>query len=100
MSKVEFLQEGWVKFRRHNCTEGFIDVWQGDMADNPNNEEKCWINLNSISVCIRCNNSEWISVRELPTRHYLPYLDMAEEFTAEEIWKEINRKKNTYENNN
>ena len=93
MNKVEFLQEGWVRFRRHNCKEGFIDVWQGDSIDNPNNAEECRINLNSISVWIRCNNSEWISVRDLTKRHYLPYLDMAEEFTAEEIWNEINRKK-------
>ena len=34
-SSIEWLLEGWVKFRRHNCKEGFIDVWHGDSVDNP-----------------------------------------------------------------
>jgi hypothetical protein len=38
MRTPEKLQEGWVKYSRFNCTEGCIDIWSGDCADNPTGE--------------------------------------------------------------
>ena len=34
---VEQLEEGWVKFTRIHCKEGYIDRWMGDCINNPNN---------------------------------------------------------------
>lgn len=86
----EMLEEGWVRFRRIPCKEGHIDIWQGDQSCDPNSAERPNFNLNSSATYLRCNDSEWVHSRDLRIRgHYLPYLDMAPEFTADEIWKEL-----------
>ena len=36
----DYIEEDWVKFRRVPCKEGHIDVWMGDAACNPNDEER------------------------------------------------------------
>ena len=90
----DYIEEGWVRFRRVPCKEGHIDVWMGDSGSNPNDEERPYYNLNSFATYLRCNGSKWVHSRDLKHNgHYLPYLDMASEFTAEEIWSELNKTK-------
>lgn len=89
----DYIEEGWVRFRRVPCKEGHIDVWHGDQSDNPNRTERSYYNLNSSATYLRCNGSEWIHTRDLKVRgHYLYYLDMGDEFTADEIWAELTKK--------
>lgn len=91
---TDYIEEGWVRFRRITCKEGHIDLWHGDQSCDPNEPERPYHNLNSSATYLRCNGSKWVHVRGLAIRgHYLPYLDMNEEFTAEEIWQELNREK-------
>jgi hypothetical protein len=45
--------------------------------------------LNSSACYWRCNNSEWISDRELGRSAVFTMLEMGEEFTAQEIWDEL-----------
>ena len=51
------MQEGWVEFVRIPCKEGFIDVWHGDCAKNPNEAEKSRFNLNAFAKYFRLNGS-------------------------------------------
>lgn len=80
-------QEEWVKFVRHYCKEGFIDVWCGDCADNPNNKEKRNFNLNSNETYFRLNGvGNWekrIFFKESP----IGMLNIGSDWnTANEIW--------------
>lgn len=85
-----YIEEGWVRFRRVPCKEGHIDVWMGDASCNPNHEYRPNYNLNSFATYLRCNGSKWIHKNDLKHRgNYLYYLDMASEFTADEIWVEL-----------
>jgi hypothetical protein len=87
---VEMLEEGWVIFRRYLCKEGHIDVWHGDQSCDPNLPDRPHYNINTNTTYLRCNGSEWLNRKDLKVRnHYLSYLDMRTEFTAEEIWKEL-----------
>ena len=84
--KVDQLEEKWFTFRRMYCIEGFIDMWQGDQADNPNNEDKSWIHLNSYSKMFRLNGEgQWIHHRDLrgifEDIHYY-----WEGFSADDLW--------------
>lgn len=88
----DYIEEGWVRFRRVACKEGHIDVWRGDSSDNPNHEERPTYNLNSSATYLRCNGSKWIHTNDLKHRgNYFYYLDMGDEFTADEIWQELTR---------
>lgn len=86
---VENKQERWVKFRRIHCKEGYIDVWNGDSADHPDNPEKSRIHLNSTAQMYRTNGSVWTDYRDLPG--ILGLLTMGEVFSATEIWNECLR---------
>lgn len=88
----DYIEEGWVRFRRIPCKEGHLDVWSGDQSCDPNEAERPYYNLNSSATYLRCNGSKWINVRDMKVRgHYLSYLDMTPEFTADEIWKELTK---------
>ena len=89
MIKPEQLQEGWVKFSRFNCTEGCIDIWNGDCADNPNRDIKSNWNLNGFATFIRLNGEgEWY-----PSRNGVKGFtgEMGEVSTSGEIWNELNK---------
>jgi hypothetical protein len=92
--KTEHLEEGWVKFIRIHCKEGWIDRWIGDCINDPNNPTKNKINLNSSITYYRCNNKKWIIDKHLGGSKILTLLTMREEFTAKEIWDELLRLKN------
>lgn len=87
--KIESLQVGWVKFRRFHCKDGFIDCWVGDCANHPNNEKASGQNLNSFKQMYRLNEGEWTDSRVLPGM--LNELNAGDEFTADEIWNEVQR---------
>jgi len=87
----ERLKEGWVEFNRFYCKEGHIDGWMGDSINNPNNPTKHPMQINSIASYYRCNDGKWISKRDLSGSLVLTFLNMREEFTAAEIWKELRK---------
>lgn len=86
MSRV-LLSEKWYDFIRYYCKEGYIDIWSGDLANNPNNEKKNTINLNTSSHYFRLNDSEWISGYENFKKHFnIELVELYQDFSAEEIW--------------
>ena len=87
--KQEQLEEGWVKFIRWHCKEGYLDRWMGDCINDPNKPTKHQMCLNSSACYWRCNNGEWISDRELGRSYVFTMLEMGEYFTAQEIWDEL-----------
>lgn len=73
-----FKTEGWVKFRTVPCKDGTVDVWIGDIADNPNNETQSKIALNGFTTYVRLYD-EWIRVYgNVPSSEY-------EKYTKEEL---------------
>jgi hypothetical protein len=88
--KVEYLSEDWVKFQRYPCKTGFIDVWIGDSADNPNNSTKMNYNLNSIHKAYRLNGvGEW-KFDLASTQTLINFLIiMSDTCTADEIWNVV-----------
>jgi hypothetical protein len=84
--KTEFLEEGWVKFRRHQCKEGFIDYWMGDSINNPNESTKSRLQLNSSTAYFRLNGGKWINRREFSSEIHTYLLLLSDECTATEIW--------------
>lgn len=84
--RIERLEERWFSFRRIYCMEGSIDVWQGDQADDPNNEDKSWINLNSSSTFFRLNGEDrWIHATHLRGIQEDVYAYW-EGFSAKDLW--------------
>ncbi|HMS90836.1 MAG TPA: hypothetical protein PKC87_01320 [Candidatus Absconditabacterales bacterium] len=86
MITPEKIQQGWVKFSRCHCTEGCIDIWYSDVANNLNNEHESRWNLNSFISFIRLNGEgEWY-----PNGFRGGLMgftcEMAEAFTSQEIW--------------
>ena len=95
MIKPEILQEGWVKFSRYHCTEGYIDIWLGDSSDNPNRDIKSHWYLNSFNTYIRLNGEG----RWFPNGYRKGVKRFTSEMgvvtTSQEIWDEL--KKHIYE---
>ncbi len=83
------LNEGWVRFVRYYCKEGYIDRWMGDVIDDPNLPNKNQMQLNSTATYYRFNGSKWISDRELGRMNMLNLLQLREGFSAQEIWDEV-----------
>ena len=84
---IQQSSEKWYKFTRFHCKEGYIDVWVGDQANNPNSDNKSNMNLNTTSYYIRLNNGIWLSEYENFKRNFhLELIELHQEFTAEEIW--------------
>jgi len=90
--KNEQLEEGWVKFMRVHCKEGWLDRWMGDCINDPNKPTKHQMQLNSFACYWRCNNGAWVSDREIGRSEIHTLLEMGEEFTAKEIWEELLRR--------
>jgi hypothetical protein len=90
----ETIEEGWLKFTRIHCKEGFIDRWMGDCINHPNNPEKSRLQLNMMVTYYRLNGGEWISDRDFGRSILITLLPMGEEFTAQEIWDEVLRQVN------
>ena len=95
MVNSERLEEKWFTFYRYSCTEGFIDIWMGDSADNPNSEFRSRWNLNSFSTYIRLNGEDkWYPDQfRRGTKGLIS--EMAENSTSLEIWNEL--RKDNYE---
>lgn len=87
MQKV-LLEEGWVKFTRIYCKEGFIDVWTGDAYHNPNDKVKSKWCINSFAVYVRLNGEgEWVKPKTRTIRGYIE--DCKDNTTAKEIFKTL-----------
>lgn len=89
---TEQLQEGWVNFTRIYCKDGYLDRWMGDSINNPNSSKKHQIQINSTVCFWRCNNSEWISQRNLGGDKILERIQFSKDFTAKEIWDSVLKK--------
>lgn len=89
MKEPEKLTEGWVKFSRHHCTEGCIDIWMGDCVDNPNNETKSHWNLNAFATFIRLNGEGKWYPAEFGRGVKGFTSEMSEVSTSQEIWNEL-----------
>ncbi len=86
---MSYLSEGWVKYYRYNCVEGFIDIWKGDSYSNPNDIEKQQLSLNSIDTYFRLNGGEWIRRDKIFRRSTPEPLlgELSKWNTAVEIWE-------------
>lgn len=82
---IEKLSEKWFNFTRYHFKKGFIDRCTLDSIDNPNQEKKSLLNLNSISTWVRLNGTgEWKSIMRSKFMTY-----DREKYTSEEVWKMI-----------
>lgn len=86
-------KEGWVKFTRVHCKEGFMDVWTGDALHNPNDKtENRWC-INSFTVYLRLNGKgQWIESNTKSVRKHIE--DCKERLSAEEIFKKLTENDN------
>ena len=85
MIELEHLEEGWVKFIRVPFAEGFMDRWTGDCINNPNNQYKSNIQLNSMATYFRLNGEGmWVNRREF-NKSIIALTNYADE-SAEEVW--------------
>ena len=91
MKTPERIEEGWVKFLRHKCTEGCIDIWYGDCAHNPNREIQPHWCLNAFSTFIRLNGEGlWYSNGFRRGINGFT-AEMCEVATSQEIWDELSK---------
>ena len=91
MKTPERIEERWVKFSRFNCTEGCIDIWMGDCADNPNRDTQSNWMLNSFVTFIRLNGEgEWYPNGYRKGVNGFTS-EMSEVSTSQEIWDEISK---------
>ena len=81
------LSEGWVKFRRYKCKQGYIDKWVGDCINNPNSETESKMQLNSFAEYYRFNNTEWYSKHSFKNNFFKSMIEEREFFSSEEIFK-------------
>lgn len=87
-NKNQYMEEGWVKFFRYYCKEGFIDKWIGDCIDDPNNSSKSHINLNSFATFYRLNGKgKWVKRDNYRVDLLVLINSNAKKCTAEEIWE-------------
>jgi hypothetical protein len=86
-TRQEILKEKWFSFMRFYCSEGYIDRWYGDQADDPNQDEKSYINLNSLSTMFRLNGEgQWIHKSELFQLERDLMQGYHELFSADDLW--------------
>lgn len=87
VERVEFISEGWVRFRRIYCREGFIDSWQGDSINDPNNESKSNLQLNSFTTYYRLNGGGlWCNKRDFSRDFLECVFAFSPDYPAKEIW--------------
>lgn len=81
------IEEGWVKFRRVYCKEGFIDIWRGDSINNPNKSSKHSMQLNSTTEYYRlCGQEKWYNKRDFKQSLISDLTLYGPMFSAKEIW--------------
>ncbi len=91
--KSEQLQEKWYTFRRIYCKEGFIDMWAGDCINDPNEDTKHNLQLNSSTTYYRLNGKGlWIYKGDLKNMSKMICGDYTIHFTANEIWEFVQPK--------
>lgn len=85
-------QEGWVKFVRYHCEEGFIDVWTGNGLSNPNLPEPNNISA-GIKTYFRLNGiEEWKERIHYFKDDPIGMLNIGSDWnTANEIWNYCKR---------
>jgi len=85
----EIKQEGWVKFERFHCKEGFIDRWIGDAINNPNNKEKSLLNLNSFKTYYRLDGKGgWIESSKMERSFVTSIAVFCNNNTSKDIWED------------
>ncbi len=83
---METIKEGWLKFTRFHCKEGYIDRWIGDANDDPNSIVESSLKLNLTAQYYRCNGGVWI-LSECFNRHFLNNIsNLKSHFSADEIF--------------
>jgi hypothetical protein len=85
----EALEEGWVRFTRVYCLDGYIDRWIGDAGSNPNNPKRNQWSLNSFSQWFRFNGGKWMADSELGRGKIVSMIENKNEFTAQQILDKI-----------
>lgn len=89
--KIENLEDGWVKFRRYYCKEGFIDYWIGNGLDNPNLQTPNQLSL-GIKSYFRLNGTGGWKERMWFKENLVGLLNIGcRSSTAEEIWEYTKR---------
>jgi hypothetical protein len=89
---MEYLFEGWVKFVRIKCKKGCIDKWTGDCINDPNNETKNNLNLNSMDWYYRLNGTgKWINKREFKEDLQVWALNLCDTESAIDIWNALKK---------
>lgn len=84
---IEDIKEKWYTIRRYHCKEGFIDYFQCDSANHPDNDQKSTINLNSIVSYYRLDSDgKWIDRNTLRGLFEKLTIENMKVFTAKEIW--------------
>lgn len=87
-----YLKEKWFTHIRFYCKQGVIDRWMGDCINDPNNDTKSNMQLNSIATYWRLNGvGDWVNSRDMRDIYGLlvEFKDIA---TADEIWQDaLNR---------
>lgn len=81
------MREGWVNFQRHKTIEGFIDIWMGDSADDPNKPNKSHSLLNSSAYYYRLNGKGlWYNRRDFINNIHQLIYQLKDEYSADDIW--------------
>jgi hypothetical protein len=92
MLDKEQKKEGNIIFTRYYCKEGYIDVYTGDVANNPNHSIPTNMKLNSVRTYYRCNESNWLtSFHLINFSKIMEFLEIREYFTADDIWMQLLR---------
>lgn len=86
--RIERLEEGLVRFLRIYFRNGFIDRWTGDSINDPNNQEKSNLQLNSYTSYYRLNKTgKWIHIGAFDRKIESITSDTHDDFTAKEVWE-------------
>lgn len=84
---MEKLSEKWFTFLRIPCKDGFIDMWQGDKANDPNFDELSYYNLNSTSTMFRLNGEgTWYHQSSLVGLYIDIITGYPELFSSDDLW--------------
>lgn len=80
-------KNAWVEFVRFPFVEGYIDIWMGDCAQNPNNPQRVGYSLNSFATYYRLSGTdEWLRSTCFSPFFRGNIIAYRETMTAAEIW--------------
>ena len=92
--KPQRMKEGWVEFNRIPCKEGYIDVWTGDQAHNPNNDTHSQIVLNAFAQYYRADfSANWIHQSQFTPHIGEAMRQLKDTLTSKELWDVIYKPK-------